>query len=129
VPDVGVGQIALVYLLPLFFLGPYLAAIFWLNHIGMPLIRSAESMSFLEHQAASSRTILNPKAMDWFFGGLNYQIEHHLFPLVPSFRLHRVQRIVQKEFAQQSLRYNGVCFTAAVRAVALHFRRIAKGVS
>ncbi|QDL54875.1 fatty acid desaturase family protein [Rhodoferax aquaticus] len=118
----------LVYTLPLFVLGPYLAAIFWLNHIGMPLVRGTQGLSFLEHQAATSRTITNPKQWDWFFGGLNYQIEHHLFPSVPSFRLYRVQNIVRTAFAQDGIVYNGSGFVAAVRSVALHFRGVAKAL-
>lgn len=119
-------RLVLVYILPLFFLGPYLAAIFWVNHIGMPLVRNIESFTFLEHQAITSRTILNPKWMDWFFGGLNYQIEHHLYPQIPSFRLKSVQPIVQEEFVRQSLGYNGVTFFQAIAGIARHFRLVAK---
>lgn len=115
-----------VYVLPLFLLGPYLAAIFWLNHVGMPLVRDTEGLSFLEHQSATSRTITNPRAMDWFFGGLNYQIEHHLFPRVPSFRLHRVQRVVQSAFSEHGVPYNASGFIDAVYCVAQHFRAVAR---
>ena len=124
--NVDGARIALVYVLPLFFLGPYMAAIFWVNHVGMPLIRNPESFAFLEHQAITSRTILNPKCMDWFFGGLNYQIEHHLYPQIPSFRLKKVQPIVQNEFRRQSLVYNGVSFRRAVRDIARHFRQVGR---
>lgn len=123
------GTVIAVYVLPLFLLGPYLAAIFWLNHIGMPLVRDTDGLSFLEHQAATSRTITNPRAMDWFFGGLNYQIEHHLFPRVPSFRLHRVQGIVQSTFSEHGIAYNASGFFDAVRSVARHFRVVATAVS
>lgn len=115
-----------VYVLPLFFMGPYLAALFWLNHIGMPLVRSDASWSFLEHQALTSRTVLSPKSMDWFFGGLNYQIEHHLYPKVPSFRLRRVQPTVQQRFAHETLAYNGVGFVQAVQHIATHFHQVAQ---
>lgn len=125
---VDVATAAWVYVLPLFVLGPYLAAIFWLNHIGMPMVRNPQELSFLEHQAATSRTITNPKQWDWFFGGLNYQIEHHLFPRVPSFRLHRVQCIVRTSFMEQGIVYNASGFFAAVRTVAQHFRNVAKAV-
>jgi fatty acid desaturase len=124
--DLDVTRVVVVYMLPMLVLGPYLAAIFWLNHIGMPLIGNTEAISFLEHQAITSRTVLSPKAMDWFFGGLNYQIEHHLFPTVPSFRLSRVQPIVQATLTQQSIAYQSAGFIEAVRAVARHFRQVAQ---
>lgn len=119
--------VLLVYTLPLFFLGPYLAAIFWVNHVGMPLIERVDSFSFLEHQAVTSRKVTNPRALDWFFGGLNYQIEHHLYPQVPSFRLHHVQKIVRPALEAEKIPYHAVSFFQAVRDIASHFQFIAKG--
>lgn len=116
----------LAYVVPLTLLGPYLAAIFWVNHVGMPLIEKAESFSFLEHQYVTSRTIINPPAWNWLFGGLNFQIEHHLFPQVPSSRLAAVQAIVRKHFADNGIAYHGVSWWSAISSVAAHLRRIAR---
>jgi fatty acid desaturase len=124
---VSPGRVLLVYTLPLFFLGPYLAAIFWVNHVGMPLIAQLDEFSFLEHQAVTSRTVMNPKGMDWFFGGLNFQIEHHLYPQIPSFRLRHVQKIVRPTLEQAHIPYHAVSFFQAVRDIVAHFRFIAKG--
>jgi fatty acid desaturase len=116
----------LAYLVPLTLLGPYLAAIFWVNHIGMPLVDKPESFSFFEHQAATSRTIVNPPGWDWLFGGLNFQVEHHLFPQVPSDRLGEVHEIVRAHFAREGLAYNAATWPEAVAAVARHLRRVAR---
>ena len=116
----------LAYALPMTILGPHLAAIFWVNHIGMPLIERPERFSFFEHQVITSRTIVNPPAWDWLFGGLNFQIEHHLFPQVPSSRLPAVQRIVREHFARHRIAYHGVPWWAAIRSVAAHLRRIGR---
>jgi fatty acid desaturase len=124
--DVPVVPALLAYVLPLTILGPYLAAIFWVNHVGMPLIEQPESFSFFEHQYVTSRTILNPRALDWLFGGLNFQIEHHLFPQVPSSRLAAVQIIVRKHFARHFIEYHGVSWWAALRSVAAHLRHVAR---
>jgi fatty acid desaturase len=115
----------LTYLIPLTLLGPYLAAIFWVNHMGMPLIDKVSDFSFLEHQTVTSRTIVNAPRWDWLFGGLNFQIEHHLFPKVPSHRLAAVQVIVRHHFEKQGIVYNGVSWRAAVGAIQAHLRRIA----
>ena len=123
------SRLLLVYVAPLMVLGPYLATIFWLNHIGMPLVRRGEAISFLEHQTATSRTVLSPPAMDWFFGGLNYQIEHHLFPQVPSSRLARVQPVVQDTLMAAGLPYHGRSFRTSVREVAAHFRHVAQAAA
>jgi fatty acid desaturase len=119
-------RVLLVYTVPLFFLGPYLAAIFWVNHVGMPLIEKVDSFSFLEHQAVTSRTVENPRSLDWFFGGLNFQIEHHLYPQIPSFRLRKVQAIVRPSLEAERIPYHAVSFARAVRDIAAHFRSIAK---
>ncbi|MGH8765217.1 MAG: fatty acid desaturase family protein [Burkholderiales bacterium] len=116
----------LAYVVPLTLLGPYLAAIFWVNHIGMPLVRRVEDFSFFEHQVLTSRTILNPPGWNWLFGGLNFQIEHHLFPQVPSCRLPALQPIVRELFARQRIAYNGMSWGQAVRMIAAHFRRVAR---
>ncbi len=114
----------LAYLIPLTLLGPYLAAIFWVNHIGMPLVKEPERFSFFEHQVVTSRTITNPPVWNWLFGGLNFQIEHHLFPQVPSNRLAAVHAIVREHFARNRIAYHGVTWPAAVRSIATHLRAI-----
>jgi fatty acid desaturase len=116
----------LAYVIPLTVLGPYLAAIFWVNHIGMPLVEKPERFSFFEHQVVTSRTIVNPPAWNWLFGGLNFQIEHHLFPQVPSSRLATVQAIVREHFARHRISYHGVSWCSAVRSVLTHLRAMAR---
>ncbi len=116
----------LTYLVPLTLLGPYLAAIFWVNHIGMPLIRKVEEFSFLEHQVLSSRNIINPPQWNWLFGGLNFQIEHHLFPQVPSARLAAVQAIVREHFDRRQIAYHGVSLRSAIGSIAEHLRQVAR---
>jgi fatty acid desaturase len=123
---VPVERALLAYLIPVTLLGPYLAAIFWVNHIGMPLVRKAESFSFFEHQVVTSRTIASPPALDWLFGGLNFQIEHHLFPQVPSRRLAAVQAIVREHFARHRIAYPGVGWRSALRSIATHLRSVAR---
>jgi predicted CoA-binding protein len=60
------------------------------------------------------------------FGGLNYQIEHHLFPQVPSWRLPDLQPVVRAHLARHRVAYNGVTWREAVRLVAAHLRHIAR---
>lgn len=123
--DVPVRLALLAYLVPLTLLGPYLAAIFWVNHMGMPLIEDVSAFSFLEHQTVTSRTIVNAPRWDWLFGGLNFKIEHHLFPKIPSTRLGAVQSIVRRHFDKHGIAYHGVSWRAAVGAIHTHLRKIA----
>jgi hypothetical protein len=51
------------------------------NHIGMPLVSPKLKLDFLRRQVLMSRNISGGPPISVFMGGLNYQIEHHLFPL------------------------------------------------
>jgi fatty acid desaturase len=124
--DVSFEKALLAYLIPLTLLGPHLAAIFWVNHVGMPLVEKVECFSFFEHQYVTSRTITNPPAWNWLFGGLNFQIEHHLFPQVPSIRLPAVQEIVRRHLAENRIAYHGVSWGAAVGSIAAHLRAVSR---
>jgi fatty acid desaturase len=50
---------------------------------------------FLERQVIGSRNILPGPIAEFVFGGLNYQIEHHLFPSMPRANLGAAHRIVR----------------------------------
>ena len=78
----------------------YLTAIIAPNHNGMPVWEKGATPSFLERQVLSSRNITSHPVWDFLFGGLNYQIEHHLFPSMPRNRLREAQRLI-KIFCQE----------------------------
>jgi fatty acid desaturase len=124
--DVPFSVALLAYIIPLFILGPHFAAIFWVNHIGMPLIQNADDFSFFEHQYITSRSITNPSKWHWLFGGLNFQIEHHLFPQVPSHKLVLVQPIVKQHALRHQLTYNEKTLWQVIRDIANHLHAISR---
>ncbi|GAA2339522.1 acyl-CoA desaturase [Dactylosporangium salmoneum] len=73
--------------------GVYLGMTFAPNHKGMPHPSGDED--FLRKQVLTSRNVRGGWLTDAALGGLNYQIEHHLFPGMPSPNLRRAQPIVQ----------------------------------
>jgi len=73
--------------------GVYLGMTFAPNHKGMP--HPAGDEDFLRKQVITSRNVRGGRLIDVALGGLNYQIEHHLFPGMPSPNLRRAQPIVQ----------------------------------
>ncbi|MFF3017325.1 fatty acid desaturase family protein [Streptomyces sp. NPDC057939] len=75
--------------------GVYLGSIFAPNHKGMPILRGDERPDFLRRQVLTSRDVRGGPFIDIVLGGLNYQIEHHLFPSMPSPHLRRAQAIVR----------------------------------
>ena len=80
--------------------GVYLGAAFAPNHKGMPILGPADRSDFLRRQVLTSRNVRGGWLTDLALGGLNYQIEHHLFPSMPRPALRRSQPLI-REFCQQ----------------------------
>jgi fatty acid desaturase len=73
----------------------YLGCSFAPNHKGMPIIEPGAELSFAQRQVVTARNIRGGRFTDLLLGGLNYQIEHHLFPTMPRPNLARAQGIVR----------------------------------
>jgi fatty acid desaturase len=73
--------------------GIYLGLTFAPNHKGMPHPDGTED--YLRKQVLTSRNVRGGRFVDAALGGLNYQIEHHLFPAMPTPNLRRAQPIVR----------------------------------
>ena len=71
--------------------GVYLGCSFAPNHKGMPVLGEDEKIDFLRRQVITSRNIRGGWFTDFALGGLNYQIEHHLFPSMPRPSLRHAQ--------------------------------------
>jgi fatty acid desaturase len=71
--------------------GVLLALIFAPAHMGLPV--AANPKQGWTHQLATTRNLEMPRAMSFFFVGLDYQIEHHLFPKIPHANLRRAAEI------------------------------------
>jgi fatty acid desaturase len=83
--------------------GVYLGMTFAPNHKGMPHPTGDED--FLRRQVITSRNVRGGRLIDVALGGLNYQIEHHLFPGMPSPNLRKAQPIVQAYCAEIGVPY------------------------
>lgn len=70
-----------------FSMGFYILNVFAPNHKGMPEFAKNVKVSFLEQQIMTARNIYGNFFTDFFYMGLNYQIEHHLFPNTPRNKL------------------------------------------
>jgi len=104
-------------------LGLYIGVSFAPNHKGMPIIDAGTRLSFIQRQVLTSRNIAGGRCIAMLFGGLNYQIEHHLFPSMPSRNLARCQPIVQEFCAARSLPYTR---TGLLQSYSLSLRSLAR---
>jgi fatty acid desaturase len=75
--------------------GLYLGCAFAPNHKGMPPLSAADDADYLRRQVLTSRNVRGHWLTDFALGGLNYQIEHHLFPSMPRGNLRHAQHIVR----------------------------------
>jgi len=76
--------------------GVYMGCTFAPNHKGMPVLTAADRLDFLRRQVLTSRNVRGGHLINTALGGLNYQIEHHLFPSMPTPNLRRAQPIVRE---------------------------------
>ncbi|WP_250008161.1 acyl-CoA desaturase [Actinoplanes sp. M2I2] len=83
--------------------GVYLGMTFAPNHKGMPHPDGTED--YLRKQVLTSRNVRGGWLTDVALGGLNYQIEHHLFPAMPTPNLRKAQKIVREYCAEIGVPY------------------------
>ena len=85
--------------------GFYMGASFAPNHKGMPVLSAGARPGFLQRQVLTSRNVRGGWLTHFALGGLNYQIEHHLFPSMPRPSLRRAQPLIAAFCAEHGLPY------------------------
>ncbi len=104
--------------------GFYLGAIFAPNHKGMPVLEKKSKMDFLHRQILTARNIQAHPVTDFCYGGLNYQIEHHLFPSMARNQLKKAQPIVKAFCQAHSLPYHETTVFQSVAEILGHLHSI-----
>lgn len=108
--------------------GIMLAMIFQTAHVVEPAEFFEEESETIKHSwvAHQLRTTCNygmdNKILSWFLGGLNFQIEHHLFPDICHVHYPAVSKFVQQTVKEFDLPY--YAFDSFGAAVASHFRHM-----
>jgi fatty acid desaturase len=101
--------------------GLYLGSSFAPNHKGMAMLDADDQSDFLRRQVLTSRNVHGGWLTDFVFGGLNYQIEHHLFPSMPRPNLRHSQAVVRAFCHQHGLPY---CQTSLIDSYAQALRHL-----
>jgi linoleoyl-CoA desaturase len=127
---VGVGPFLIGYFVMSAVLGLTLSLVFQLAHV----VETTEFTDAYEldgklsiedswavHQIrTTSNFATDNKVVSWFVGGLNFQIEHHLFPKVSHVHYPAISKIVEARCKEFGLPYNNI--DTFWGAVASHFR-------
>jgi fatty acid desaturase len=102
--------------------GVYLGMTFAPNHKGMPHPTGAED--YLRKQVLTSRNVKGGRLTDVALGGLNYQIEHHLFPAMPTPNLTKAQPIVRAYCEQAGVSYEETGLISSYRQALHHLHAV-----
>lgn len=102
--------------------GVYLGMTFAPNHKGMP--HPAGDEDYLRKQVVTARNVRGGRFVDVALGGLNYQIEHHLFPGMPAPNLRRAQPIVQQYCAEIGVPYEQTGLIESYRQALRHLHEV-----
>jgi fatty acid desaturase len=108
-------------------LGLYLGSVFAPNHKGMPILSRDDDRDFLRRQVLTARNVRGGRLTDLLLGGLNYQIEHHLFPSMPRPSLRRAQPLVHAYCLGHGLPYAQTSLIDSYRQALHHLDRVGRG--
>jgi fatty acid desaturase len=90
----------------------------------MPLVTSGEKLDFLHKQVLTSRNVRGGWLTDFALGGLNYQIEHHLFPNMPRANLRHAQAHVHAFCTERGIPYSQTSAFGSYGQVLRHLHRM-----
>ena len=107
--------------------GFYMGMSFAPNHKGMPLVPKDMKLDFLRRQVMMSRNIRGNRLLDFIMGGLNYQIEHHLFPSMPRPHLRRAAPLIADYLREHDVPYTQTTFWKSYAIVYRYINRVGLG--
>jgi fatty acid desaturase len=104
--------------------GMFMVSIFAPNHKAMPVLQRDSQLDFLRRQVLTSRNVIAHPITDFWYGGLNYQIEHHLFPRLPRNKLREAQHIVKDFCRDHSIAYHETSVLQSYREILQHLHEV-----
>lgn len=118
-PMVFFGPLALLLYVCIWCMaGLFLSAVFAPAHISLPVIHDTNDVWRLQFE--TTRNFGLPRWMSFFFIGLDYQLEHHLFPQIPHQRLPKAAAITKRWAAKHGIPYHEIGFFSGLVDVTRH---------
>ncbi|KAJ9451744.1 Sphingolipid 10-desaturase [Diplonema papillatum] len=96
-----------------------------LSHYAKPFFHKSNeyhNTAWPRVQCITTINIANHPAIDWFHGGLNIHIEHHLFPTLPRHNLRAAQVHVKRYCHEVGLVYDECCWSEAILRTLRHLQ-------
>jgi fatty acid desaturase len=104
--------------------GVFMVSVFAPNHKAMPMLKQDSQIDFLHRQVLTSRNVRSHPVTDFWYGGLNYQIEHHLFPGMPRNKLREAQPIVREFCREHDIGYHETSVLRSYREILEHLHAV-----
>jgi len=86
--------------------GLFLAIVFGLGHNGMAVYPADQTPDYWKLQVSTTRNVVSTPFADWFCGGLQCQVDHHLFPSLPRHNLGKVNALVKSFCKEHGVTYH-----------------------
>lgn len=132
---VGVLQTIIGYSIIAFVCGLIIAVVFQLAHIVEDASFSTPDKAVYKieeewavHQIKTTANFATKsKIVSWFTGGLNFQVEHHLFPRISHIHYPKISELVRETCAQFNIPYlEYPTVLSAVRSHVVHLKHVGR---
>ena len=130
----GFGRFSVAYSLAYFFTatcscGLFLALVFGLGHNGMATYDATTRPDFWKLQVTTTRNITGGHGfpqffVDWLCGGLQYQVDHHLFPMMPRHNLAKCHKLVESFCKEWGVKYHEADLVEGTVEVLQHLQKV-----
>lgn len=124
----GVGPGLMVLLIQQGFGGIYLGSVFAPNHKGMLMLEPGSDLEFLRRQVLTSRNVRSSPLVDVWYGALNFQVEHHLFPSMPRNRARAAHLIVRRFCEERGIPYHETSMVRSYREILAYLDSVGEPV-
>ena len=104
--------------------GLYFGTVFAPNHKGMLVPDKNNPLNYLDNQILTTRNVKPGPFVSFWYGGLNYQIEHHLFPTMPRNNLGKARKIVKRFCERHGILYSEAGTLVSFHKILTHLHRV-----
>ncbi len=125
----GIGKALFIIIVINLVTGFYIFNIFAPNHKGMPQLSADKEISFMERQIMTSRNIVGSWFNDILYMGLNYQVEHHLFPSVARNKLKLTSPYILQICQQRNIEFTRVSILESNRIILSELKNVSMAIS
>jgi len=106
--------------------GMILFAVTSLGHNGLPVYEADERPDYWKLQVTTTRNITGNAFVHWLCGGLEYQVDHHLFPTMPRHHLPKAHELIVSFCKEHEITYNEANLWVGTLDIIKHLDVVAK---